>query len=169
MATNGVHLYLLLPVDNIQEPLLKKLPVNNWVSYVSFGWGDKEFYINTPEWNDLTFGTAFRALFTRSETAMHVTLYYKRYEYWREVELCPSQLKALNDYIHNSFRANDKHDLIPVEADKYSDDDYFFSARGNYSIIKTSNIWVNRALKEAKVKTSVWSPFDFGVLHHLDD
>lgn len=172
VATNGVHLYILLPVENIQEPLLNKLPLNEGVSYVSFGWGDKEFYINTPEWSDLTFGTAFRALFTRSETAMHVTLYYgnnKKYDFWQKVDICPSQLETLNSYIFNSFRLDKNNNFIAIETPKYSADDYFFSAKGNYSIIKTSNVWVNKALKEANIKTSVWSPFDFGVLHHLDD
>lgn len=169
VATNGVHLYIILPVINIQEPLVKKLPLNSRARYASFGWGDKEFYINTPEWSDLTFGTAFRALFTRSETAMHVTLYNYSYDFWEKVAICPVQLSALNDYIFNSFRLSNDNNLIPVETLKYSADDFFYTAKGNYSVIKTSNVWVNKGLKEADIKTSVWSPFDFGVLHHLHD
>jgi len=32
---------------------LFKLLKQFFMIYVSFGWGDREFYINTPEWKDL--------------------------------------------------------------------------------------------------------------------
>jgi len=39
--------------------------------------------------------------------------------------------------------------------------------QGSFSLIKTCNIWVNKALKETGVPTSVWSPFDFCILYYL--
>jgi hypothetical protein len=47
----------------------KELPFDNTISkrydfsYVSFGWGDKGFYLDTPSWAELQPSTAFVAAF----------------------------------------------------------------------------------------------------------
>ena len=40
---------------------------------LALGWGDKGFYLNTPTWDDLTFSTAFKAMFGLSTSALHTT------------------------------------------------------------------------------------------------
>lgn len=50
ITTNGVHLDIVLPVENIEPEFLILLKILPETKYVSFGWGDREFYINTPEW-----------------------------------------------------------------------------------------------------------------------
>jgi len=50
ITTNGVHLDIVLPVDNIEPEFLSQLEILPGTKYVSFGWGDRKFYINTPEW-----------------------------------------------------------------------------------------------------------------------
>jgi len=74
VSSNGVHLDIILPLENIDSEFLRKLEIPSQTEYISFGWGDKQFYVNTPEWKDLTFKTAFTALFLKSESAMHVTV-----------------------------------------------------------------------------------------------
>ena len=54
-----------------------------------------------------------------------------------------------------------------LDVEGYNSYDSFFEAKGSFSFYRTCNIWVNKALKVIGVKTSIWSPFDFGVLHHL--
>ncbi|MBT3383067.1 MAG: DUF2459 domain-containing protein [Prolixibacteraceae bacterium] len=169
ITTNGVHLDIVLPVENIQPEFLEKLEVLKGTKYVSFGWGDKEFYINTPEWSDLTLPTAFKALFLKSETAMHVTCCRNSNQSWNKLFLCESQIDLLNKYIENSFLKTGNGKLIKLNVDGYNNYDSFFEAKGNFSFYKTCNIWVNQALKEIEVKTSVWSPFDFGILYHLQE
>lgn len=167
VATNGVHLYIIIPADNVEADILKNLEINSDVKYLSFGWGDKEFYINTPEWSDLTLGTAFTALLERSPTAIHVINYKNKRKHWVEMEICPNQMEGLNDYIKRYFKT-DKGEYIKIEGiTGYSANDHFFEAKGNYTFYRTSNVWVNQALKEINVETSIWSPFDFGVLHHI--
>ncbi|NJM56422.1 MAG: DUF2459 domain-containing protein [Synechococcales cyanobacterium RU_4_20] len=41
-------------------------------AYVSWGWGDRQFYVNTPRFQDLQLTTALRALFWPTDTAMEV-------------------------------------------------------------------------------------------------
>lgn len=167
ITTNGIHLDFVLPVENIHPEFVRKLNLPAGTTFVSYGWGDKQFYINTPEWKDLTFSSAFNALFLKSETAMHVTCYSKKYSSWKSLKICDSQLEILNRYIENSFRKTETGSLKRISVKGYYDFDYFYEATGNFSLFKTCNIWVNKALKETGVKTSAWSPFDIGILYHL--
>jgi len=48
-------------LEELNYEFLKKLEIMPRTKYVSFGWGDKEFYINTLEWKDITFKIAFEA------------------------------------------------------------------------------------------------------------
>lgn len=169
ITSNGVHLDIILPVENIGQNLRSKLRIPAGTHYVSFGWGDKEFYIKTPEWSDLTFPVAFRALFQKSESAMHVTWYRRSYSSWKKVVLCRHQNQTLNRYIEHSFKTTTNGKFAKLSFPGYTDYDQFYEAKGSFSIFQTCNTWTNRALKEIEVKTSVWSPFDFGVLHHLPD
>jgi uncharacterized protein (TIGR02117 family) len=167
ITTNGIHLDIVLPIENIESSFLKKLEILPGTKYVAFGWGDKKFYTNTPEWKDLTFSTAFTALFLKSKTAMHVTCYSQKYKTWKLVRICPKQADILNIYIYDSFLQTENGELKKIEVPGYYSSDFFFEAKGFFSLFKTCNTWVNRALKEIGVETSVWSPFDFGILYHL--
>lgn len=167
ISTNGVHLDIIIPVQNVDYELLKKLEIQPQTEYIGFGWGDKQFYINTPEWKDLTFKIAFNALFLKSETAMHVTCYRNSYAEWRKIMLCSSQLYTLKNYIEKSFQKNENGTLQKIDVSGYYETDAFYEAKGSFSLFKTCNVWVNKALKVTCVKTSVWSPFDFGILYHL--
>ena len=169
ITSNGVHLDIVLPVENMEEQFLSKLEIPESARFVSFGWGDKNFYVKTPEWSDLTFPVAFKALFLKSESAMHVTRYQSTYEHWKKVNLCPHQLDSLNNFIANSFEKTETGRLRKMEFPGYTNNDSFYEAKGSFTLFKTCNVWTNNALKKIEVKTSVWSPFDFGVLYHLPD
>jgi uncharacterized protein (TIGR02117 family) len=167
IASNGIHLDIIVPVENIEPQFLQKLRPLHDTRYIAFGWGDKEFYIKTPEWSDLTFPVAFKALFLKSETAMHVTYLPQRFPSWRKVNLCSEQLAKLKRYISNSFQQDENSHFTRIDFEGYNQFDAFYEANGSFSLFKTCNVWVNTALKEAEVKTAVWSPFDFGVLLHV--
>ena len=155
----------------VQQSLLVQLkqqlnlPQNT--KYVCFGWGNKEFFFNVPEWKDLTFGLAFRALFFRLESAMHVISYREKKESWLMVKVANSQQNRLNAFIQNSFVQKENNLLLCKK--NQNGNNCFYDAEGRYSCVNTCNVWVNEALKEANVKTSIWSPFHWGVLHHLEN
>jgi len=165
IASNGVHLDLIIPREYLTTKLLKALDLPQWVSHVSFGWGDKEFYINTPTWNDIEISTTFKALFLISESAVHVTWLKNKYPGWTIISMCDIQLQLLIDYLEGTFKKRRDHNILEIGASGYSEYDKFYQAHGNFSFVQTCNNWVNKALKAAKVKTSIWSPFDQGVLY----
>lgn len=167
LTTNGVHLFIVLPADEVEPSLRGRLPVPGDTRFIAFGWGDREFYRNTPSWKDLSPGTAFRAAFLNTPAAMHVIPYPAEQASWRRMELCPVQVDALSGFIGRSFQKDEKGNLLPVEAYGYSESDLFFEARGQYSCLRTSNSWVNDALKQAWLPAALWTPFDFGVLWHI--
>ncbi len=167
LNTNGVHVDIILPAGYLNPTFQNQLGVLPRTQYVAFGWGDRNFYIKTPEWSDLTFPVAIKALFLKSSTAMHVTFYPLKIDSWKMLPLCDEQLATLIDYIYNSFDKDENGKLMKMDFEGYNRFDSFFEAKGSFSMFKTCNVWVNRALKEAEVRTAVWTPFDFGVLYHI--
>lgn len=167
VGSNGIHLYYILTSAQASEVLDGLTEVPQTASHVSFGWGDKEFYLETPTWDDLRIGVAMRALFTKSETAMHVTYYDANWPEWRAVKICDRQMNALAEFIRGAFELR-QGKVQELDHTGYTADDHFFEANGSYSLFTTSNNWVNIGLKKADVKTAIWSPFPFGVMIHLD-
>ena len=166
VATNGVHLDIVVPRSFFEEGEWPGISVPTAVKYVAVGWGDKGFYLETPTWGDLKFSTALRALFWKSETAMHLTYYYQSRPEWRALPLCPEQVQSLQEYMHASFEKTEDGQVLEILGAGYTRMDVFFEAKGNYSVLRTCNNWANQALKAAEVKTALWSPFDWGVLRY---
>ena len=167
ITSNGVHLDIIVPIELLDDSIKFDLQIPDGVHYLSFGWGDKGFYLETPAWSDLKLKTALRALFLKSETVIHLSWYYRLSSNWHKLEICSGQRQLLLDYILESFERNNEGQIIELKNSGYTNQDTFYEAVGSYSCIYTCNNWVNEGLKRAKIKTSVWSPFDYGVLFHV--
>jgi uncharacterized protein (TIGR02117 family) len=166
IQSNGTHLDIVVPIDQLDSSFRSKLQLPENTAFVSFGWGNKEFFFNVPEWKDLTFGLAFRALFFRLEAAMHVIAYTHKKESWVAVKVSDSQKVKLTHFIENSF--SKKQNSIQLCKRNSAGNNCFYDAEGRYSCVNTCNVWVNDALKEANISTAVWSPFHWGVLYHIE-
>lgn len=167
LTTNGLHLNFVIPTELMAAETLAALEVPGTAAYVSFGWGDRGFYLQTPRWQDLRPGVAAKALFWKSETAMHVDYYNHKYRSWKKLQLCPEQYRQIRKYVMASFQRKEDGRLGPIDFPGYNATDRFYEAKGIYTAFYTCNNWVNEGLKRAAVPTAVWSPFDRGVLHHL--
>ncbi len=177
ITTNGVHADFTLPVvtpavDWRELMLLEDYRgANPSFQYIAFGWGDKGFYLQTPQWKDLTLSTAVHALLLPSPTAMHVT--YLRHPPppgadSRKLYLSQAQYQQLVAYILAGFSKGEKNGLILIDHAGYTTYDNFYEANGSYSLLYTCNNWVNEGLKKIGIKTAVWSPFDKGIMYHLE-
>jgi len=162
--SNGVHLNIILHKNQLDLKLLSGLRFFNDDNYLSFGWGDREFYLNTPEWSDLTFNNAFQALFLKSSTLIHLSRYSRIEADWTEIKLSQNQLIKINEYIYKSFYSDSMNNKILLINKGYTFYDDFYEATGTYTCFKTSNSWVNTGLKNAGIKACLWTPFDFGLL-----
>ena len=166
IKSNGVHTDIILNQQDVKKSITSKLN-QQFSNYLAFGWGDKGFYIDIPTWDDLTFSVATNAMFLPSETAMHVTPFQSVNSNWISVKISENQLDALLNFIEVSFKLKEKK-FDKIDFAGYTDMDAFYEAKGSYNLFKTCNVWTCMALKEAEVKTAVWSPFDWGIIWNLE-
>lgn len=175
ILSNGVHTDIVLPIKSDLMDWETVFPTDDLkrkeadYRFVAIGWGDKGFYLNTPEWKDLRAKTALVAALGIGETAVHVTYYHKMLvdEHCYRVEVDSLQLLRLRDYVLASLDTDDKGNaiLIPTDA-QYGDSDAFYEARGAYSIFYSCNTWANQGLKKANMPSGIWTIFDKGILRH---
>lgn len=165
LSTNGIHLDIVIPRGNFDSLLLAGIEHEKTDNYLSFGWGEENFYLNTATWEDLTFSNAFRAMFLKSTTLMHVTRHRKQRSGWVEIKVNESESQKLNSYLLNTFKTNENGMKIILKNKGYSTVDDFYIAKGSYNCFKTCNSWVNSGFKKSGLKSCLWTPFDFGLLN----
>ena len=168
LSTNGVHLDIVMPLELMDDQLLNGLKRTPEDSYFGIGWGEENFYINTPQWSDLTLGTAVNAAFLKNSTLLHINRYSRKNSAWVPVQLNDQELQAVNNYIQQTFRldASGNKQLVPDVGYTVKDD--FYKARGSYSLHHTCNSWVNSCFRESGLKAALWTPFDFGVMNKYE-
>jgi len=163
--SNGVHLDIGFSRSDIKETKLLK-QIGGDSQYIFAGWGDRGFYLDTPTWAELKFSTAIKAMFLPSKTLLHTT-YRNRLpsKNLYKIKINDYQFEKLMSYVENDFH-NDE--LNVVEGASYKGvTNEFYEAKGNYFFTYTCNQWICEALKEAGVRTALWSPFDKGVIYQL--
>jgi len=172
IRSNGVHLELLLPAKTAYKDWSEVINIDsrikNRVRYLSFGWGDRNFYLHTPEWSDLTFGTAFTALLQKSASAMHVDFYssVRTGRLCKKIRITGEQYLEIIRFVDLAFQRDENGNFIEIKDLHYSQYDLFYEATGSYHLFYTCNTWTNRCLKNAGLKASLWTPFDRGTLFH---
>ena len=175
ILTNGVHTDLVVPVKSAEMDWSKEIPFENTRSkrtdfkYLSIGWGDKGFYLDTPTWAELKPSTAVKAAFWMSESAMHCTFYESMTEGedCKKITLTQQQYLDLIDFIRDKFDRNPTGKPILIKTDAvYGNNDAFYDARGRYSFLNTCNTWTNNGLKAAGQKAALWTPSDRGIFQH---
>jgi uncharacterized protein (TIGR02117 family) len=174
LRSNGVHTDIVLPIKNelkdwtLQlDSKLSKAGKSNF-NYVSVGWGDKGFYLDTPTWGDLTFKTAFNALFYLSSSAMHITFFDSLTEggHCKKVYISKENYSHIIAFVESSFQSNETNQYIRIPNVSYGDDDIFYEAKGRYSLFYTCNSWTNNCLKSGNMKACLWTVLDKGFFYH---
>ena len=107
IKTNGVHTDIVVPIQNEIKDWRNEIKFSHTKSqdsimnYLAFGWGDKGFYLDTPEWSGLKFSTAFKAATGLSSTAMHTTFYKNlvENESCKKIKIYKENYKKLSAYI----------------------------------------------------------------------
>ncbi len=176
VSSNGIHADLVVPVRHRLADWTIRLPPAHFAGadasaqYLAIGWGERNFYIHTPTWGDLTFGTAVKAFLVPTPAAMHVTYLYDMYpdaSLQRRVVITPGQYQVLISYITRSFAQDPGGSFQLIAGAGYTPMDNFYEANGAYHLFYGCNNWVNEALKIAGIRTGLWTPFDRSLLMHL--
>ena len=166
IVSNPVHADIVVPIRNDTFDWTTVIDFNQFpgdtddATHIAFGWGDKGFYINTPEWADLRASTVANALLTASPCCMHVQLmrFSKPPIDSAQVTISESQYKVLVDCIVGSFISESREYPTPIPDAAYNTWDQFYDAEGNYHLFNTCNSWVGNCLRETGVRTPLFSP-----------
>jgi len=160
------HSDIILPIENETCNWREKFSPSDfsantsWATHIAFGWGDREFYINTPSWKDLKVSTAVNALLIPSKTVVHVAHTNEPAEnsQTKSVTVSVEQYEQLVNFVKSSFAEDGSkaQQLIPNEAYGYYD--AFYQGSGSYHAFRTCNCWVGEALQKTGIKTGWFTP-----------
>lgn len=173
--SNGMHTDLVLPIKTKEVDWSKVVAFDHTLGkdsiadFVAFGWGDKGFYLNTPEWSDLKISTAFKAAFALSESAIHTTFYNEMTEGDNcvKINISEKNYKRLVNYVMDSFEKDESGQFVHIETTaNYGLNDSFYEAVGTYNLFYTCNTWANNGLKACSQKASLWTLLDNGIFYH---
>jgi uncharacterized protein (TIGR02117 family) len=170
VETNGHHTGIVIPVAAAgidlsltfrPTDLGDKRLAGNWLGV---GWGDRDFYLNTPTWADLSPRTALSALIGSGRTLLHVDHLDQPYpgDDQRAVRISRAEYTRLIAQIMGSLKRGE--DGRPVAIPGYADRDLFYEAKGHYSLLRTCNGWTAETLAGAGIKAPLWTPFSGGVM-----
>jgi uncharacterized protein (TIGR02117 family) len=167
VESNGVHTGIIVPkvaagVDwrRIARAGDLRDPRYAAFDHLSFGWGEKTFYLETPTWADVRLRTVVASAVGSTRTLLHVEhLPLPRSgDGAREIVVTPAQYRRLAAYIRASFR--DKG----ARYRGYAGYDAFYDANGRYDAVRTCNGWTGDALRYAGVRVGAWTPFPITVM-----
>ncbi len=175
VRSNGVHTDVCLPSETDDCCWTDFVPMADFPNAASFdyftvGWGDKGFFLDTPEWSDLTASTAFNAAFLPSSTAMHVSYGAEPLvdDRCRKVSISRKDYRRMVHYVKNSFQEQ-ATGVTLIEGRGYGVSDNFYEAKGAYHLFNTCNTWTNEVLKAGGIKTSWFATMPDGIMNHLSE
>lgn len=176
VVSNGYHASLVLPlraagIDWAEAfaPADFRRPPPPGATHVMFGWGDRDFYMNTRNVADIRLSTALAALLSRGEAVMHVTFIAEPAvgPDARPLSLDVTQYRSLAAFMEASFHRDGAGRLVLHPGRGYGDHDAFYVGTGVYSPVLTCNEWVGRALRTAGAPTGLWTPLAQNLFWHL--
>jgi uncharacterized protein (TIGR02117 family) len=168
VETNGVHTAIVMPLITPQKDWRPDFPASDLrspyqpYSHVSVSWGERQVFLETPIWADLSPLTVLRIIGIGGEGLVHVGHYVRPApaEHIRPMRISEAEYARLVARIEAS--------LPPQTARKrhhgYGDNDVFYDAPGRYTAINTCNQWTSDTLAAAGIRTGWWTPFAGGVM-----
>lgn len=165
LIDNGVHTDLVLPADalgidwrrlarpeDLGDPRFAR-----W-RWVAIGWGDRRFYLETPEWKDVRPATVLAAAIGSDHTVLHIAYMPEPAPgaHARTVLLRPGEYRRLAAFVRARFGIRQGRVRHWRGYDAF---DAFYEARGRYDAIDTCNAWAGAALRAAGVRIGRWTPF----------
>jgi uncharacterized protein (TIGR02117 family) len=174
-SVNHFHAELVVPVttaafDWRSHLTLSQLgPSADTYRYLSFGWGDRKFFMNSS-YDPVSI---FDTLFLPGPTVMHVWGHREKpsqlspaFEV-KQIWMGRAEYLKLMQFIDASFRHSIQGSAQYIRQGLYADSG-FYEAVGSYSIVRTCNAWTAEALRQADVNTPVWAALAPPIMKHLN-
>ncbi|MFB2837666.1 DUF2459 domain-containing protein [Floridanema evergladense] len=175
IINDGMHVNIVLPVRNnlvdwqefINVSAIGKDATANY-KYLTFGWGDRDFYIQTPTLAEFNLITAAKALFLPTPSTILVQGFadIPRNPELKCAKVTKTDYLQLTQFIQNTFQFNSQNQPIRI-ANGFLSSSGFYAANGSYSILKTCNNWAAEALQQAGIDTPLWAGLSSAVMLHF--
>ena len=167
VETNGIHTGIVMPLVTPHKDWRRDFPASDLphpdlpYTHVSVSWGEREVFLNTPTWADLSPLTGLRAL-VGGDALLHVAHYVRPApgEDTRVLRLRPEEYRRLVERIERQVRPPGSRKVLRG----YAGYDVFYDAPGTYHLGNTCNQWTSDALASAGVRIGRWTPFAGGVM-----
>jgi len=167
VGTNGVHTELVLPLVTPEKDWRGEFPAADLAlpsgdyTHVAIGWGEREVFLNTPTWWDLSPLTVLRVIGVGGDGLLHVSHYVRPAPSadFRPLTLTGEQYRRLVAGIERTLPRGPR-----VRYPGYGRQDVFYDAPGRYTAANTCNQWTSDTLAAAGVRTGWWTPFAGGVM-----
>lgn len=167
LISNGVHTDIVMPLvsdvidwRDIVSPQDSLSQAEN--PLIAIGWGERNFYLNTPTWADLTLSNAIKALSGINSSLMHVSFYQAEHlPLMHDVvplSINREQYQKLSQNIIQQFVLKNGRAQVIAKAHTHPFD-AFYLAQGRYHLFRTCNTWLNQQLKHSGIRSVFWTPF----------
>ncbi|WP_337659009.1 TIGR02117 family protein [Sphingorhabdus sp. Alg231-15] len=171
IETNGLHTGIIMPMHSDAHDwseLIRPQHLDDpteYGSHILVGWGHEGVYRNAEHWQDLRVKDAASAVFGSSDVLLHV--YHLNYpqvypHYRRSFKVTESEYRLIVEAIKQRFVLDEAGRSIPSPG--YGKDDLFYKSRGHYNAFYTCNSWTSDVLRQAGIRTGIWTPFQGGVM-----
>ena len=167
LETNGVHTALVLPLVTPERDWRPVFPASDTAAparpytHVSVSWGEREVFLNTPTWWDLSPMTVLRIIGIGGDGMLHIAHYVRPAPApdIRPLRITRAQYRRLIAEIDRALPQGRR-----ISYPGYDDYDVFYEAPGRYTMSRTCNQWTSDTLAAAGVRTGWWTPFAGGVM-----
>jgi uncharacterized protein (TIGR02117 family) len=169
IADNGIHTDIIMPVEAQGLDWSRLVPTSDFAavqpgtSWIAFGSGEEHVYLDTPRWRDIRPSTVWSAL-AGGRRVIHAEYVQSPYYAVRQVRLRPEEYRRLWAAIRADFVLDGRGRPVRIDHPGYGAADTFYRATGKANAIRTCNAVVADWLRLAGVKTSLWPPFDKGLV-----
>lgn len=168
VESNGVHTALVMPAVTAIKDWRVNFPPGDTgqplkpYTHVSVSWGERQVFLETPTWWDLSPVTVLRILGFGGEGLLHVSHYVRPAPDAdrRPLKLTETQYRLLVAAIEAQALTIAEPRTFPG----YGERDVFYETGGRYTFTRTCNQWTSDMLARAGVKTGLWTPFAGGVM-----
>lgn len=139
-------------------------------AYLSFGWGERNWYVNPPTQLPQKLYGGLRALFLPNAAALRVQKHTSFPQHYQPecVGVSPENYLSLMEFIQNSFQRDSQGKTIQLASDDRTQSS-FYEAKGTYFLLNNSNHWTARGLDNAEINTPVWAGHSDTIMFHLVD
>ena len=166
VVDNGVHVDLVIPIDDPNFRWLDRLQPTDFIAfdekyrYAMFGWGNRQFYMETRTWADMKISNVLYAFAGLGDTVVHVDLCGDLTWFGdsgKKIRLSREQFSKLSEYLLNSFKKDADGRVIPIRDRHYHSRDAFYEGTGQYNLLRTCNVWAGDGLSKAGVRVGWWT------------